>query len=237
MNKSIIRVTLVEDSPEYRETITMAFAKEKDLKLISQFGTAEEALRSLQTTAEKNTPDIILLDLNLPGLSGIEALPCFAECVHNAKVIVLTQSNRQKDVLNAIRAGASGYLLKGSTRRQIFESVRTVMNGGAMIDPEIATYILDTLKKQPSQVNQSKTLSERELEILNLLGDGLQQKEISDRLNISNNTVSTYLRRIYEKLEVQNAPAAISRAYKTGLLPADEQDTQAESDRKTFTKK
>jgi len=213
---------LVEDSPEYRETIAMAFAKESDVKLISQFGTTEEALRSLQDISEHNSPDIILLDLNLPGLSGIDAIPWFTQIIPESKIIVLTQSNRKEDVLAAIRAGASGYLLKGSTRRQIFEAVRTVMNGGAMIDPEVATHILNSLKEQPARVNAEKILSSREIEILKLLGEGLVQKEISQRLNISNNTVSTHIRRIYEKLEVQNAPAAVSRAYKHGLLPADE---------------
>jgi DNA-binding NarL/FixJ family response regulator len=211
-----IHLMLVEDSPEYRETITMAVAKETDIELVSQFGTAEEALRVLQSTA---SPDLILLDLNLPGISGTDALPWFKKYAPETKIIVLTQSNKEADVLAAISAGASGYLLKGSTRRQIFDGVRTVMNGGAMIDPEIAIYILNTLKARPTESDPGKALSARELEILVLLGDGMVQKEISRHLDITSNTVATHIRRIYEKLEVQNAPAAISKAYRSGILP------------------
>ncbi|WPJ95955.1 response regulator transcription factor [Coraliomargarita algicola] len=214
-----IKLMLVEDSPEYRTTITMAVKKEEDIELISQYSTAEEALRKVEGASSITAPEIVLLDLNLPGMSGNEALPWFKKYIPKTKVIVLTQSNQEADVLAAISAGASGYLLKGATRKEIFDGIRSVNNGGAMIDPAVAQYILKQLKSSPKDLGNTKALSSRELEILTLLGDGLVQKEISARLNITNNTVGTHLRRIYEKLEVQNAPAAINKAYKRGLLP------------------
>jgi two-component system nitrate/nitrite response regulator NarL len=216
--KHPIRIMLVEDSPEYRKTITLAVQKESDMELIGQFGTAEEAQSSLQDPSTHTVPDIILLDLNLPGMTGIAATPWFAQNLPDTKIIVLTQSNQEPDVLNAISAGANGYLLKGSTRRQIFEAIRNVMAGGLTIDPEVASYILKTLHTGPAPTDSQKNLSEREKEILTLLAEGMPQKEISNHLELSDSTVSTYIRRIYKKLKVQNVAAAIHKAHKAGLF-------------------
>lgn len=115
MMKPIIRVMMVEDHPEYREGIALALETEDDVELISKFGTAERALRHLQVRHQPQKPDVILLDLNLPGISGLEALPYFRTCLPDAKVIILTQSDCETDVLAAISAGAAGYLLKSET--------------------------------------------------------------------------------------------------------------------------
>jgi DNA-binding NarL/FixJ family response regulator len=213
------QLMLIEDSPEYRETITMAVNKEDDMKLISQFGTAEEALRSLQDMSTRKVPDLILLDLNLPGITGIEAIPYFKQALPSAFIIVLTQSNHESDVLSAMSRGADGYLLKGATRRQLFTGIRDVIGGGALIDPKVANYILNRLPSIPNATDPGRALSERELEVLMLLGEGFVQKEISEKLGISANTVATHIRRVYDKLGVQNAPAAITKAYKKGILP------------------
>jgi DNA-binding NarL/FixJ family response regulator len=209
---------LVEDHPEYRETIAIALKKESDIELTSQFGTAEAALRSLQNRETRKVPDLILLDLNLPGMTGIEAIPFFTKSIPGTEIVVLTQSNREADVLAAIQAGAKGYLLKNSSRHQIFDCIRTVMTGGALIDPNVASYILNTVKTRTPKAEQKIALSERETEILGLLGEGLVQKQIADQLGISLNTVGSHLRHIYEKLEVQNAPAAIHKAHRFGLF-------------------
>lgn len=213
-----IKLMLIEDSPEYRETIAMAVDKELDMELISQFGTAEEALRSLQDMSTRKVPDLILLDLNLPGITGIEAIPFFKQALPDSHIIILTQSNHESDVLSVMSGGADGYLLKGATRRQLFAGIRDVIDGGALIDPKIANYILNTLQSRPASKDPGRSLSERELQVLKLLGEGFVQKEISAQLNISANTVATHIRRVYEKLDVQNAPAAITKAYKKGIL-------------------
>lgn len=217
--KKAIKLMLVEDHPEYRETIAMALEKESDIELTSQFGTAEAALRSLQSMETRKVPDLILLDLNLPGMTGIEAIPFLIKSIPGTEIVVLTQSNREADVLAAIQAGAKGYLLKKSSRHQIFDCVRTVMDGGALIDPNVAMYILDTFITHRPKTEQKIHLSERETEILVLLGEGLVQKQIADHLGITLNTVGTHLRHIYEKLEVQNAPSAINKAHRLGLFP------------------
>lgn len=214
-----INVMLVEDSPEYREVIEIAIGREADMMLTGTFGAAEVALRSLQDPKHGTKPDLILLDLNLPGMNGLEALPWISKYAPETKIIVLTQSNREADVLQAISLGASGYLLKSSTVKQVKESIRSVMDGNALLDGGVARYITDAIKTKSTQVPLEKPLSDRELEILTLLGDGLLKKEIADRLDIGIGTVKTHIRHIYEKLQVENAPAAINQAHRLGLFP------------------
>lgn len=216
--KRKIKVMLVEDNPEYRDVIAFAFRDDPDIELDSQYGTAEIALRSLQDMSTRSEPDLILLDLNLPGLSGIEALSYFRKSLPDTKIIILTQSNNEEDILNAISAGASGYLLKSARVKQVKEGIQTVRSGGAALDARVAEFILKTLKGRPKEAELEKTLSDRELEILTLLSEGLVKKEICTRLKLSYPTVDTHVRHIYEKLEVQNAPAAVNRAHRLGLF-------------------
>jgi DNA-binding NarL/FixJ family response regulator len=217
-----ITVMLVEDSPEYRDVIQIAIEKEPDMTLAGTFGAAEVALRSLQDPKQPIKPHILLLDLNLPGMSGLDAIPWIRRYAPTLKIIVLTQSSREDDVLRAISRGASGYLLKSSTAKLIKEGIRSVMNGNSLLDGSVARYITNAIQTQSTKIPLGKPLSERELEILTLLGDGLVKKEIADRLDISFGTVATHIRHIYEKLQVENAPAAISKAYKTGLFSSNQ---------------
>ncbi|BCX49625.1 DNA-binding response regulator [Haloferula helveola] len=210
---------LVEDNPEYREVIRLALARDEDIGGIREFGTAEIALRSLRDPTSEPQPDVLLLDLRLPGLSGLEALPTFVELLPAAKIIVLTQSDREADVLKAIADGASGYLLKSSTVTQIREGIRTVLDGGASLDPRVASFLLKSLKDRLPKAEPETQLSERELQILTLLGEGLVKKEISDRLGISYPTVDSHVRHIYEKLKVRNAPSAVNVAHRLGIFP------------------
>ena len=160
-------------------------------------------------------------DLRLPGMSGLDALPHFASSAPQAKVIVLTQSDNEADVLRAIALGAAGYLLKSSTITQIKEGIRTVIEGGASLDPGVARFLIKTLQARLPKTSTEATLSERELEILALLGEGLVKKEIADRLGISYPTVDSHVQHIYEKLKVHNAPAAINIAHRLGIFPPD----------------
>ncbi|MCH6258617.1 response regulator transcription factor [Puniceicoccaceae bacterium K14] len=216
-----IRVMLVEDHAGYREAISLALKRTNDIELTSQFGTAEIALRELQGRSIGRQPDIVLLDLSLPGMSGLEAIPWIKQYSPKSNIMILSQSDAESDILKAISLGATGYFLKSATVKQITDGIQTVMSGGASLDPKLAKFIFETLKSQKPQTAPSKSLSNRELEILTLLGDGLIKKEIAERLNISITTVAYHVKHIYEKLDVINAPAAVSQGYKTGILPTE----------------
>jgi len=215
---------LVENHPEYRDAIELALAKESGMELTSQFGTAERALRSLKHAKKYKVPDVILLDLNLPGMDGLDALPLFSAALPTVKIIILTQSDREADVLKAITLGAAGYLLKSATLKQITEGIRKVYRGGASLDSKVAQFILKTLKTilPPDEIKQS--LTEREMEVLTLLAEGCVKKEIADRLCISSTTVVTHVSHIYEKLNATNAPSAINKAYRMGIFPTRKAD-------------
>jgi two-component system, NarL family, nitrate/nitrite response regulator NarL len=177
------------------------------------------AWRRLEDQPAKITPDLVLLDLNLPGISGLNAMPAFRDAIPAAKIIILSQSDREADILKAISLGANGYLLKSSTITQIKAAIQIVMDGGASLDPAVAKYLLNSLQSLLPQETLKLDLSGRELEILTLLGEGMMKKEISERLNISITTVAYHVKHIYEKLQVQNAPAAIAKAYRAGVYP------------------
>lgn len=217
--KNPVKVMLVEDNPEYRKVIRMALARDAEIELSSEFGTAEIALRSLRDGSVPGTPDVVLLDLRLPGMGGLDALPEFAQCIPGAKIIVLTQSDREADVLRAIALGASGYLLKSSTVSQIKEGIRTVVAGGASLDPTVARFLMNNLQALLPKAKMEGTLTDRELEILALLAEGLVKKEIGARLGISYPTVDSHVQHIYEKLNVHNAPAAVNIAHRLGIFP------------------
>ncbi|WPJ95678.1 response regulator transcription factor [Coraliomargarita algicola] len=212
---STINIIMVEDHPEYREGIALALETEPKIQLTHQFGMAEQALRALEH--DTNT-DVVLLDLNLPEMSGLEAIPWMIKYRPDIKIIVLSQSDDESDILQAIHLGAAGYLLKESTLEQIINGIQTVVKGGASLDPRVAKFIINTVQKKIPAPNAKQLLSERELEILKLLSEGYMKKEISDHLKIETSTVATHVRRIYEKLQVPNAPAAITKAYRTGIF-------------------
>ena len=220
---SPIKVIVVEDNPEYRNVLKMALEFESDIDLVGIFGSAEHALRAMEPKSTQGSggtaSDVVLLDLNLPEMSGLEAMRWIREYLPETLFIVITQSDAESDVLTAIRNGATGYLLKSSTVRQIKDAIHTVADGGAHLDSKVAKYIMKQLQQAPTKDASQASLSSREMEVLELLAEGLVKKEIGEKLGISFFTVSTHIRHVYDKLNVLNAPAAVSTAYKTGILP------------------
>ena len=224
---------LVEDNPEYSEVIKLALDNAPSMELSDHFGTAEIAIRQLQSGSLDTTPDLILLDIRLPGMSGLDSIPMIRQCVPDAKIVILTQSNQESDVLRAISLGASGYLLKSATLTQLTEGIQTVFAGGATLDAGVAKFVLTSLKSKLSQsatsdaqnpshaAEEGRTLSEREMEILTLLAEGCVKKEIAQRLGIGYTTVDTHVSRIYSKLKVGNAPSAVNKAHRLNLFPPD----------------
>lgn len=216
--KKITQIMLVEDHAAYREVIARILKREASMELSSEFSSAEFALRELENSKDKKKPDLILLDLNLSGMSGLEAIPWFKQYSPDSKIIILTQSDASADILKAIQAGAAGYLLKSSRADQISEGLRTVLDGGAVLDTKLAHFILDTMKSKLPKETLPIALSEREMEILKLIADGMAKKVIAAELGIRETTIIYHTKHIYQKLDAVNAPAAISKAYRAGIL-------------------
>ncbi|MFC5050445.1 response regulator [Rubritalea spongiae] len=216
-----IKIMLVEDNLEYRGVLEFALEMEEGMELCSSYGTAEIALRRLSQSAAIDQPDIVLLDLNLPGMSGLEALPQMLELAPGKQVLVLSNSDQEADVVAAISIGAAGYLLKSSTIDSILGGIRSIAAGGTLLDSAVAQYIVSQIKPKTSPSYENGTdevLSDREIEVLRLLGDGMLKKEIGDRLQISYYTVDAHVRNIYRKMRVRNAAEAISKAYEIRLF-------------------
>ena len=213
-----IKVVLIEDHPSYRRVIEQAFEFADQIEMSGMFSAAEIAIRQLQNRNPKDAPDVILLDLMLPGINGIEAIKELLDVAPLARIIVLTQSHASSDIESAICSGAQGYLLKSSTVPEIINAVETVAQGGVSIDKDVAGHLLELVQKKSKPIESSITLSPREHEILVLLSQGLAKKEIGEQLNLSYGTIATYVRRLYEKLDVQNAAAAVDMAYRSGIL-------------------
>ncbi|MFG0291188.1 MAG: response regulator [Rhodopirellula sp. JB044] len=212
-----VDLMLIEDNPEYREVIRIALADHPEFRLACQYGTAEIALRELKNSGS-SLPDLILLDLRLPGIDGLTALEKILTVAPDMKVIVLTQSDLPHDVVRALSLGAAGYLLKTATLEEITEGIAAVMRGDATIDRSVAKHLLDALRKKHQRADPAELLTHRELEVLGLLAEGLVKKEIANELGIRYATVDTHITHIYEKLGVSNAPGAVHRAHRLGLL-------------------
>ena len=222
MNNKPIQVAVVEDSAEYLEAVEMGLEVEPDIELHSKFGTSEAAIHALHLSPLEEQPAVILLDIRLPGKSGLEAIAELRQVAPESKIIVLTQSNREVDVLKAISAGAAGYMLKALSLNKLTEGIRTVAHGGATLDAEVAQFVMKKLKNYLPKSSSDPILSAREMEVLSLLAEGLVKKEIAKKLNIGYTTVDTHVGRIYLKLGVRNAPSAVNRAYKLDLFKPEE---------------
>ncbi|MGJ8639840.1 MAG: response regulator [Opitutaceae bacterium] len=216
--KKPISITIIEDHLAYRNVIERSLEKNPNLTMLSRYGTAEIALRDFEDRDKAKHPEIILLDLNLPGMSGLEAIPWIREYLPKAKIIILSQSDNEADVVDAISKGATGYLLKSAKASEISAAIEIVMDGGASLDAGVARYIINRIKKDKKATVTVSPLSERELEVLKLLAEGMLKKEISEALNVSVATVAFHVKNVFQKLDVSNAPAAVGTAYKKGIL-------------------
>jgi len=216
--KRNIRIMIIEDNAAYRESIETAINFADGMEMAGRNGSAEIALESLRQPGLQCKPDIILLDLHLPGMSGFEAIPWIRTYSPDAKIIVLTQSNNLDDVKKAISLDVSGYLLKSATYEQIIRGIRDVVKGGVSLDPEVGSYMLQAIRDNFPEAQFSNPLSEREEEILGLLAEGLVQKEIADGLAVSTSTVKTHISNLLIKLDAPNSAAAVHKAFRLGLF-------------------
>lgn len=216
MSELSLSVWLIEDHATYRDTVATVLRFRDEVRSLLDFGDAESALKRLREVASSK-PDVILLDLGLPGLSGLEAIPRFKELIPEADVVVLTVFDDKPKVFEAIASGASGYLLKSSTPGEIIQAVLQVRSGGSPLTPQIARYVLSAFSAS-RQKKLTIELTSREQEILSYLAEGLIKKQVAAKLSISTHTVDYHVRKIYDKLQVNTVSGAISKAVKEGLV-------------------
>jgi DNA-binding NarL/FixJ family response regulator len=208
-------VWLIEDHADSRRVLARVLNRSGNLKCQQAFATCEEALAALGTHP---LPDVILLDIGLPGMNGIEGIPRLKALAPATHIIILTVFDDQEKVFNAICAGASGYLLKNTDEEAIVSAVREVMEGGSPINPRVARLVLKMFASRAAPARHEYGLSSREREVLELMVQGLIKKEIADRLQLSYHTVDNHLRSIYGKLQVHTRGSAVAKAVSEGIL-------------------
>jgi DNA-binding NarL/FixJ family response regulator len=201
-------VWLVEDNETYRGAIARTLDQAPGLRCAGAFGSCEDALRRLR---DDHPPEIILLDIGLPGLSGLDGIQQFKALSPTTHVIILTVFEDPDKIVRAICAGASGYLLKTSPGDKIAQAIREVLGGGAPMTPQIARSVLHLFARMAGPLPE-QGLSQRERETIEFLVQGLTTKEIADRLGLSIHTVDTHLRNIYRKLHVNSRAGAVAKA-------------------------
>lgn len=208
-----VRVWLVEDDADYRRMMSRVLSRSDKLGDCRAFPSCVELFETLES---EPPPDVVLMDLGLPIMNGVEGIKKLVELAPDTAAVALTVLGEKKMVLEALQAGASGYLLKSSSRKEIVKGVLDVFWGGSTLSPAVARMVLEDMRK-PSPEVQVK-LAVREIEVLEKLALGLSVKEMAGALDISQSTVSTYLGRIYSKLDVQSQSGAVAKALREGLI-------------------
>ncbi len=200
-----IKISIVEDDDRIRKGIEALINGSEGYKCISTFSSAEEALRDIP----KQIPDVILMDINLPQMSGIECVKLIKKDYPEIQIIMLTVYEVSDQIFESLKAGASGYLLKRTSPVELLQAIKDVSSGGSPMSSQIARKVVQYFQKENKKVDISKKLTPREDEILNLLSRGFRYKEIAEKLFISNDTVHTHIHKIYEKLQVRSRTEAV----------------------------
>jgi DNA-binding NarL/FixJ family response regulator len=203
-----ISLAIVEDLDEVREGLQQFISLNKEFKVLDTFKTAEEALYELPLLK----PDVVIMDINLPGVSGIDCIKEVKHKIPKTQFMMFTVYENDEKVFEALKAGASGYLLKNTGLLQLTEALKELHTGGSPMSANIARKLVTVFREQEKKFDQMESLSQREREILQLLSEGLLYKEIADQLSISVSTVRQHIHKIYEKLHVQNRTEAINKA-------------------------
>ena len=212
----VIRVALVDDDVLIREGLRMIIDQSDDLQVVATAGDGEEALR----VAREERPDVMLMDVRMPVLDGIEATRRITEAEDAPRVIILTTFELDEYVFEALRAGASGFLLKRTDPEQLVAAVRVVAGGEALLSPSVTRRLIAEFTRRPqmgSNVHLAD-LTDREREVLLLIARGLSNQELADQLFIADNTVKTHVKRIFTKLGARDRAQAIVMAYESGLM-------------------
>jgi RNA polymerase sigma factor (sigma-70 family) len=201
-----ITVSIVEDNDKLRGTLARVLNRAEGFQCVSQYPNAEDALKDLPNIK----PNVVLMDINLPGMNGVECVRQLKQLLPEIQTIMLTVYEDTENIFNALAAGANGYMLKRTSSKELMEAIRNVQRGGSPMTIHIARKVVQSFQKS-APVQAAESLSEREQQVLDLLSHGLMYKEIADKLDISYETVHTYIRRIYEKLQVRTRTEAVAK--------------------------
>jgi DNA-binding NarL/FixJ family response regulator len=202
-----ITVSIVEDSDKLRETLVRVLNRADGFRCVSHYANAEDALKDLPQAK----PDVVLMDINLPGMNGVECVRQLKKIAPEVQVMMLTVYEDTENIFDALAAGASGYMLKRTAGKELLEAIAEVKRGGSPMTTHIARKVVQSFQRSAAAAAQTESLSEREQQVLDLLSQGLMYKEIADKLSISYETVHTYIRRIYEKLQVRTRTEAVAK--------------------------
>jgi DNA-binding NarL/FixJ family response regulator len=206
----MIRVIVVDDHPIVRQGLVATLADERDFEVLGAASNAEEALELV----ERVQPDVVLLDLELPGMSGTQAIPRLAEISPSTAILVFTAYESDERVLDAVRGGARGYILKGATAAEISDAVRVVAAGGTALAPAAAAHLANAVRAPRG----AGPLTLREREVLTLIAEGLPGKQIANTLSITERTVKFHTAALIRKLGAENRAQAVAIAAQRGLL-------------------
>lgn len=207
-----IRIVVVDDHALFRRGLVGLLSEMENFNVVGEASNGEEALGVIA----RKEPDVVLLDINMPGMSGIETLSALRRQGLKSQVLMLTISQQEEDLLGAIRAGAQGYLLKNAEPETLQTTIKQVMAGKSVLAPEVTAQVFRLVRS--GQLGSSNILTEREVEVLCNLARGLTTSQTGSEMFISENTVKTHIRHILEKLEVSNRAEAVARASQLGLI-------------------
>lgn len=206
MRSDPIRILSVEDHPVFREGLRTIIGSQPDMLLVGQAGNAIEAAAEFR----RHRPDITLMDLRLPGTNGIDTLISIRGEYPDARVIILTTADSDGEIQRALKAGASGYVLKSMPKNELLDVIRSVHSGRRYVPPQVAARLAEHIGEED--------LTQRELEVLRLIRDGYRNKQIADRLAIAETTVNFHIKNLVEKLQANDRTHAVTIALRRGLL-------------------
>jgi DNA-binding NarL/FixJ family response regulator len=209
-----IRILIVDDHPVVREGIGSMLMKEADFKVVGEACNGLEAVEKARELA----PDVVLMDLRMPEMDGVEAIIKIKAEKPEVKFIILTTYSDDEYIFKGIAAGARAYLLKDAPRDELFKAIRMVSRGESLIQPVVASRVLDKLAELSRKTPAGDTLSDREIEVLRLMAGGESNKDIADHLSITQSTVKTHITSIFQKLNVTTRTEAVTNALKKGII-------------------
>jgi DNA-binding NarL/FixJ family response regulator len=218
----VIRVVLADDQALVREGLRMMIEAEPDIAVVAEAGTGSEAI----TAARQLDPDVVLMDIRMPDLDGIEATRRLVEARSRSKILILTTFDLDEYVYRAMKAGASAFLLKDATREELVRAIRTVVAGASLLAPSITRRLIEEYCRRPEPGHSptaAQTLSERELEVVRLIARGMSNAEIASALFLAEATVKSHVARALTKLDLRDRVQIVVFAYETGLARPGEQ--------------